>query len=119
MQKRNILVRETEAGTSSISCGLSLVWFTSDPAGHSIPFILPLFPCPGKWREMVEGLRKSLKLLVFLVCVRVRIGLCLNGSGAASGMKNDFALIQFSGIQRKLVLKIQKTDQASMHSQTR
>lgn len=91
MQKRNILVRETEAGTSSISCGLSLAWPTSDPAGHSILFIPPLLPlrkcCPGKWREMVEGLRKSLKLLVFLVLVRVRMGLYLNGSGAASGMR--------------------------------
>lgn len=91
MQKRNILVRETEAGTSSISCGLSLAWPTSDPAGHSTLFIPPLLPlrksCPGKWREMVEELRKSLKLLVFVVFVRVRIGLCLNGSGAASGLR--------------------------------
>lgn len=55
----------------------------------------------------MEELKKALKLLVFLVFVWVRIGLCLNVRGDTFGIKNDFMHIQFSRILRKLALMIQ------------
>lgn len=52
---------------------------------------------------------------MLLVFARVRIRLCVNRSGATSGVKNDLALIQFGGIQIKLVLKILE-NRSSIHA---
>jgi hypothetical protein len=49
-------------------------------------------------------MEKALRLLVFLVFVWVRVGLCLNVRGDTFDMKNDFMHIRFSGIQRKMAL---------------